>query len=549
MLNLILLLCIVLLLLPFSMKQTLKKVFPLLLAGIAVIFMVYGIENSSRLSIRALDEKNEFSEGTEVHIKEIWVNGEEMDFLHEYKGVWIEEENQLIWRSYDQIEGMTDEIQIELPKQAEVRIVFEKNKWRGKAFVSSGGYREWIDCYEGTGDSEDYVVEFVMEKGNIELYLKYGLLIFILILGMINVFFYFYRKRKGIDSFIKKEHEIWMDILKIVSAMMIVLIHSSGSIYANCFGEEKWVAALVINAIPRFAVPCFFMISGIVLLPKKYDMEQVKDKIIRVMIPLVFFSVLAILLRKVLWGEGEVIRDILLLPFRRADGGMWYAYQLIWIYISLPILTKLYQSFSYREREYFIGVTLLLPSVINYIILLFSLPVDLAFTSTNLYIMVQYWGILVLGRYLYDRYAEKKKMIGKSALMMIIGVLWIIGSAYYVSERKGSPMYNMFEELSLPVIFYSSGVLLFVYSLKEQFCKISEGRKRIIQEVASVSLGVYFMHSMVIWILRSFTVGDITLSIDGGIIQVLVCAGCYYLISLGMACLMKRIPVIKHLVV
>lgn len=549
MLNLILLLCIVLLLLPFSMKQTLKKVFPLLLAGIAVIFMVYGIENSSRLSIRALDEKNEFSEGTEVHIKEIWVNGEEMDFLHEYKGVWIEEENQLIWRSYDQIEGMTDEIQIELPKQAEVRIVFEKNKWRGKAFVSSGGYREWIDCYEGTGDSEDYVVEFVMEKGNIELYLKYGLLIFILILGMINVFFYFYRKRKGIDSFIKKEHEIWMDILKIVSAMMIVLIYSSGSIYANCFGEEKWVVALVINAIPRFAVPCFFMISGIVLLPKKYDMEQVKDKIIRVMIPLVFFSVLAILLRKVLWGEGEVIRDILLLPFRRADGGMWYAYQLIWIYISLPILTKLYQSFSYREREYFIGVTLLLPSVINYIILLFSLPVDLAFTSTNLYIMVQYWGILVLGRYLYDRYAEKKKMIGKSALMMIIGVLWIIGSAYYVSERKGSPMYNMFEELSLPVIFYSSGVLLFVYSLKEQFCKISEGRKRIIQEVASVSLGVYFMHSMVIWILRSFTVGDITLSIDGGIIQVLVCAGCYYLISLGMACLMKRIPVIKHLVV
>ena len=130
--------------------------------------------------------------------------------------------------------------------------------------------------------------------------------------------------------------------------------------------------------------------------------------------------------------------------------------------------------------------------------------------------------------------------------MMIIGVLWIIGSAYYISERKGSPMYNMFEELSLPVIFYSSGVLLFVYSLKEQFCKISEGNKRIIQEVASVSLGVYLM---VIWILRSFTVGGITLSIDGGIIQVLVCAVCYYLISLGIACLMKRVPVIKHLVV
>ena len=169
MLNLILLLCIVLLLLPFSMKQTLKKVFPFLLVGIAVIFMVYGIENSSRLSIRAL---NDFSEGTEVHIKEIWVNGEKVDFLHEYEGIWIEEESQLVWRSYDQIEGMTDEIQIELPKQAEVKIIFEKNKWRGKAFVNSRGYQEWIDCYEETGDSKSYVVEFVIEKGNIELYLK-----------------------------------------------------------------------------------------------------------------------------------------------------------------------------------------------------------------------------------------------------------------------------------------------------------------------------------------------------------------------------------------
>lgn len=200
MLNLILLLCIVLLLLPFSMKQTLKKVFPFLLAGIDVIFMVYGIENSSRLSIRALDEKNEFSEGTEVHIKEVWVNGETVDFLHEYEGVWIEEESHLIWRSYDQRKGMTDEIQIELPKQAEVKIVFEKNKWRGKVFVSSRGYQEWIDCYGETGDSENYVVEFVIEKGNIELYLKYGLLIFIL--GMIGVFFYFYRRRKEINSLV-----------------------------------------------------------------------------------------------------------------------------------------------------------------------------------------------------------------------------------------------------------------------------------------------------------------------------------------------------------
>ena len=77
------------------------------------------------------------------------------------------------------------------------------------------------------------------------------------------------------------------------------------------------------------------------------------------------------------------------------------------------------------------------------VILLFSLPVDLTFTSTNLYIMVQYWGLLVLGRYLYDRYAEKKR-IGKSAFVMIIGLLWIIGRAYYVSKRKRSHMDNMF---------------------------------------------------------------------------------------------------------
>lgn len=416
---------------------------------------------------------------------------------------------------------------------------------------------------------------FNLESYTYEIYLQSGLLILILLLGIVDGFLFLYRKifcrnslhknslhkdgldrdvlcqegqKLGADGFYPR-HEIWMDLLKVVSAMMIVFIHSSGSIYVNYFGDRTiWMEALIVNSIPRFAVPCFFMISGIVLLRREYTGRQVAGKIVRVLVPLVFWSVLSILVRKILWNEGNVIRDILLIPLRRADGVMWYAYQLIWVYLSLPVLTKMYRSFSVRERRYFILLTLLVPSGINFVIQLFSLPVELAYSSTNLYLTVQYWGLLFLGRYLYDTYREKPISLWNCGFMIGIGIVGIVGSTYFVSMRKGSPVNSIFEELSLPVLFYGSGVLLLVYRMRDLLDRMSGFCKKGIEEIASVSLGIYFMHCMVIWIFYSFCIVGISFSRDAGIWQMLLCAVCYYLISLVLALLIKQIPFVKRLV-
>ena len=68
-----------------------------------------------------------------------------------------------------------------------------------------------------------------------------------------------------------KERLIWADLLRITACLMVIGIHTSGSYY---YVYERltdcWWIAVIINSFGHFAVPCFFMLSGMFMLnPKK----------------------------------------------------------------------------------------------------------------------------------------------------------------------------------------------------------------------------------------------------------------------------------------
>ena len=110
---------------------------------------------------------------------------------------------------------------------------------------------------------------------------------------------------KETDNVREGEKLTSISLLRVTAAVAVVFLHSGSTLLENpdlfhLTGSQKTFFQIC-HMLSVWTVPCFFMISGIVLLPKKYDMEQVKNKIIRVMIPLGCFSVLAILLRKILW--------------------------------------------------------------------------------------------------------------------------------------------------------------------------------------------------------------------------------------------------------
>ena len=70
--------------------------------------------------------------------------------------------------------------------------------------------------------------------------------------------------------------ELWIDLLKVVSAFLIVLIHTVGVPYNNTpIESKKWIGYLILNVIPRCGVPIFIMISGILLIGKEQSVKKV----------------------------------------------------------------------------------------------------------------------------------------------------------------------------------------------------------------------------------------------------------------------------------
>lgn len=60
----------------------------------------------------------------------------------------------------------------------------------------------------------------------------------------------------------------WIDNLRALACMMVVMIHSSTSLVVNfsAIHTAEWTVANLLNSASRVCVPLFFMISGALFL-------------------------------------------------------------------------------------------------------------------------------------------------------------------------------------------------------------------------------------------------------------------------------------------
>ena len=98
-----------------------------------------------------------------------------------------------------------------------------------------------------------------------------------------------------------------IDVLRIIAAFAVVVIHvaclySEGKISCN---DSFWWFANVFNSFSRWSVPVFIMISGSLLI-KDNSFENTslffKNRVKRILIPLVFWSVFFIGFNKYITG-------------------------------------------------------------------------------------------------------------------------------------------------------------------------------------------------------------------------------------------------------
>ena len=549
-LTVLLIVGIVILAIPQSVSKTVKKALPILLVFLAVsaiAFLIKG-QGSSTIQIVASNDQNEKAEGNEIFLKEVIVNGESKKPGDIFSKGWIEKDGGLLWRSYDRIDGMKDSIQAEFQNGEDVILVLKQNKWQGKARIISVQGDQGFDGYTDS-ESEGWMnFEVKLNTGSTTFLTRKNLVplaviiwVFLVAISLICKRFFPEQKREN------KDRLIGLDLLKIVSAFMIAVIHASSGVFNNHeLGSLVWKEGLVLNAATRFAVPVFLMISGALLLGRKISLDKAIRKAIIAGIALFVWSFAFILTKKILCNDGNVIHDTLMIFFnKRVSGHLWYGYLLIWIYLFSPILNIMYESLSNKMRIYFIILGLLIPSAVDSVIYYFSLDVQILQNSFFIYMNLGYISVLFIGRMIYENKEKIPVILG--GISSVIGLVLTILLTEGISRRLGVSTHTFFSELEIGNVMYAFGIMLLG-------CKLSwKGDntfiKKIIIKVSELAMGIYFSHALVMWLIGdTISFRGITFKIDNSVPECLLFVVIIFVTTIIMIAPLANIPYLKKLV-
>lgn len=149
------------------------------------------------------------------------------------------------------------------------------------------------------------------------------------------------------------------DLLRIIAAIAVISIHASAR-YVN----PHDIIVLIYYILSRFAVPCFLMLTGALVLSndknKEYKYFYTKSfKYIG--IPTIIFSIfyfcVSMINRILLFIQGNTELNNFYIPINNLLTGsphfhMWYLYMLIGIYIFIPIVIRFKNSISEKSFKY-----------------------------------------------------------------------------------------------------------------------------------------------------------------------------------------------------
>lgn len=455
------------------------------------------------ISIKATGNRNDLALSNDVVISAIEVNGKIIsasDFFVD--NTWIvREDGSLYWRSFDQPEGMKNVISGQIKRNVSCKLVLNASKFHGILNISYGDVCEEIDEYKDL-DSEDYYFELAsLEAGSSSNdFEKISKLFFVLALGCFGLFFL--SKLVEIES-IDRNRKCYIDIMKNLAAFNVVLLHCTcGFFDKSNMNASDWFTILTINCITTFAVPLFFMITGALLINDTLSVKKmILHRLPRVYIPLLLWNVVYITYRMRCGENISFIKSLFQGGYKSQYYHLWFMYTLIGIYISLPILCKLYYlMLNYKKSEYwyYLVVLIVAPLLISTSFSYMGEPSPalwFAFGAPELALLIS-GKLLDQGKVLHLNYKKTTLF----ALGAMVSLLMIIGSTTFISND--TPNKTFFSYSCLPVFLFSFCVFGFFKSIESGLNNTPRLFKIVMQKLSDVSIGIYFSHMIIYEMLK-----------------------------------------------
>lgn len=335
----------------------------------------------------------------------------------------------------------------------------------------------------------------------------------------------------------------YISYLSVISAIAVIILHTNGVFWS--FSKARlWITANIIECVFYFAVPIFFMITGITLLDyrNRYDTKSYfKKRITKTVIPFIIWSLISIAYRLIVGTTNindlsliNIINGILSTKYLSI---YWFFIPLFQIYLCIPFLSIIDKKNRNNIYIYIISTFLILNTIIPFINSIFNIGLT---TPLSFTIVTQYLIYVLLG-YLLNNHNISKKQETIIYILGIIGLLMHIIGTQYLSFKANSIITTYKGYCNVPCILYSIAIFTFVknrlYIIKNNITA------KIINILKKYTFSLYLMHWFIIDIsIRLFNLNNHSIIFRLGFpfIIIPICVGITYII--------RKIPILKRIV-
>ena len=286
-----------------------------------------------------------------------------------------------------------------------------------------------------------------------------------------------------------KEKNYNLELIRMISFILVIAIHVS-NYFCRAYGEitqGEYVYSLAIDTAARLSVPCFFMISGALLLGRDEPISKHIRRLTRFLTVLIVWSAVYYLWNTYYMGTSYDLKEILFVP---AEAHLWYLYAMIPIYLVLPFLQVMCRNMSVKLEKVFLVVTTA-AVLLNYALWLFGdeLYYDVPLVGDRIYAYYVF-----VGYYVY-KYRRHIRLSQRSAVIICLaGLAAAFGTTWGVTEILGRH-YEGALTYACPFIALAS-IMFFLFMLRLKSGHFTPGKRagRIIDLFCGCSFGIYLIH-------------------------------------------------------
>ncbi|MGI6512622.1 MAG: acyltransferase [Catenisphaera adipataccumulans] len=329
----------------------------------------------------------------------------------------------------------------------------------------------------------------------------------------------------------------YFSYLRIVACICIIILHivySAVLVYGNSISAEQYTHSMMICNNLMWAVPCFVMITGALLLDpnrevslKKLFGKYISRMIWALAIAIVVFNFVDLWMNHDSFSVSMIGSMVYQFFTNTSWSHLWYLYLLIGLYLILPAMKKITQNANEKEIKYLLLIGFLFLSVFQ----LFNIwNVPFAF---YIHISTIYPFYFLLGYAIQNRIIDLNRI--KSLCLILVSTVLLLIATYQFYMNGVQNIDILWSYNSVFVVIQSAGVFGFFQSIKKKETKTAH-------VLNAYTFGVYIFHMIIVrYLYKVMLINPFTNTLWNFLWMISITT----LISFAFMFIIKKIPGLK----